>query len=126
MGYIKTANEKARRQGERCTFTGQYDTYSLDRVHIIRRSYSKALIDDPRNIILGSRFFHTVFDDGMCRKQNMDMYTVRHMLEDYPWRMRAILHRMRDLDLYYFRRYCRRRRIPIDDNDNVILTKKSK
>lgn len=124
MGYIKTANEKAKRQGERCEFSGRYDTYSLDRVHIIRRSYSVKLRDDPRNIILGSRFYHTVFDDGMCHKQNGDTYIVRHMLEDFPWRMKAILHRMRDLDLYYFRRYCRRHRIRIDSQDNILLTKK--
>ena len=124
MGYIKLANIKIEKQGSRCTFTGRYDTYSLDRVHIIRRSYSSGLVDDPRNIILGSRFFHTVFDDGMCRKPNGDMYTVRHMLEDFPWRTRAILHRMRTLDLYYFRRYCRRHRIQLDALDNVLLTKK--
>ena len=119
MGYKKIAKKKIDKQGLRCTFTGKY-TMMLDPVHVIRRSHSPLLIDDPRNVIIGNRFYHDIFDNGCTKNHKGDSVTIRHLLEDYPFRVRAILHRMRSLDLYYFRRYCRRYHIKLDDNDNVI------
>lgn len=126
MGYLKHFKRKVSRQGERCTLTGRYDNYSLDPVHIVRRSYATKLKDDVRNIIPGSRFFHTVFDDGKQKNEKGDTYTMGHMLEDHFWRVRAVLHRMRDLDLYYFRRFCRRNRIEYDEDNNIVKPRKRK
>jgi len=122
--YLKHCKKKMERQGERCTLTGRYDSYSLDPVHIIRRSYSQKLKDDPRNIIPGSRFYHTVFDNGRCKTDMGDTYTMKHLLEDHFWRVRAVLHRMRDMDLYYFRRFCRNNRLEYDENDNIVKPKR--
>ena len=111
MGYVKHCKEKVEKQGLRCTFSGMYNCYIIDPVHIIRRSYSKALRDDKRNIIPGDREIHNIFDNGRFAD----------VLRRYPWRCKAILHRMRDMDLYYFRRFCRRNDIEIDQNYCVII-----
>jgi len=113
--YTKACNLKVEKQGERCTFTGRYDSYSLDRVHIIRRSYSKPLINNPRNIIPGSRWIHDIFDN-----RDYSNASVLELVEQYPWRMKAVLYRMRDLDLYYYRRYCKRNNLSLDENDSII------
>ena len=72
---------------------GNHYTGSVDLVHIIRQSYSLALQDDPRNLILGCRKCHTVFDDGRIE----DVMKLKGIT--------PILERMKELDEHYYNRY---------------------
>lgn len=104
LELAKIKKQKSQRIGKRCEFSGAFD-HNIQLVHIIRRSYSEKLKLDPRNIILGSHEFHTMFDDGKGDE----------LLKMFPWRMRAILKRMRDLDPLYFNRYCSHNNINPDE-----------
>jgi hypothetical protein len=91
----KIKKEKSQHIGMRCQFTG-FNEGIIHLVHIIRRSDNKGYKCDPRNLILGSNEFHTMFDDGKCW----------YLLQYFPWRTKAILRRMKSLDEYYFNRFC--------------------
>jgi len=100
---IKTRNvskyKKAliRRVGERCFICGK-NTH-VDLVHIIRRSYSSVLYDSERNMILGCRTCHELFDDGDASQ-----------LLKYK-SFTAILKRMKTLDEFYYNRYVSKRKL---------------
>jgi hypothetical protein len=91
----KIKKEKSQHIGNRCQFTGKYGGL-VQLVHIIRRSDNQGYKCDERNLILGNQEFHTMFDDGKGW----------YLLQYFPWRMKAILRRMKDLDEFYFNRYC--------------------
>jgi hypothetical protein len=95
LELAKIKKKKSQHIGIRCQFSGAYGGI-IQLVHIIRRSDSKELKLDKRNLILGSQEFHTMFDDGKGW----------YLLQYFPWRMKAILRRMRDLDPLYFNRFC--------------------
>ena len=104
LEIAKIKKEKSQHIGNRCEFSGQYSGV-IQLVHIIRRSDSKELKLDKRNMILGCQEHHTMFDDGKGLE----------LLKMFPWRMKAILKRMRDLDPLYFNRYCHHNNINTDE-----------
>ena len=66
-----------------------------DLVHIIRRSYSQELQDDPRNLIIGHRHCHDLFDNNINSAVNLRFF----------W---DVLKRMQELDEQYYLRYISR------------------
>jgi hypothetical protein len=46
-----------------------------------------------------------MFDDGKAKE----------LLEMFPWRTKAILRRMKELDEYYFNRFCGKNNINTDE-----------
>lgn len=86
-----------RRCGERCFICGK--NAQIDLVHIIRRSYSSVLYDNEKNMILGCRTCHELFDDGDARQ----------LLNYKPFS--AILKRMKTLDEFYYNRYVSKRKL---------------
>lgn len=72
---------------------GNHYAGGVDLVHIIRQSYSIPLQDDPRNLILGCRKCHKVFDDGGI-DEVMKLKGIAPILE-----------RMKELDELYYNRY---------------------
>ena len=75
-----------------CMLSNHYASY-VDLVHIIRQSDSIPLQDDPRNLILGCRKCHKVFDDGSI-EEVMKLKGITPILE-----------RMKELDELYYNRY---------------------
>ena len=71
----------------RCFFCGKYgDINSLDQVHIVRRSYCECLTTERKNLILGCRTCHTIFDssdrDEIMKLKNIETVLDRMMLMD--------------------------------------------
>lgn len=75
-----------------CMLNNHY-TSSVDNVHIIRQSYSKALQDDPYNIVLGCRHCHDIFDEAPI-EEVMKLKGITPILE-----------RMKVMDELYYNRY---------------------
>ena len=92
----KIKAKKIAKMGRRCIFCR--NTFNdVDLVHIIRRSYSEALKADERNMVLGCRTCHAIFDDGDASG-----------LLKYPT-FEPILNRMKSLDEPYYNRFKRKR-----------------
>ena len=89
-------SEKIKKLGRICLFCRR-KVGNVDLVHIIRRSYSERLKTDKKNMILGCRECHDVFDNGDARK-----------LEKFPT-FELVLNRMKKLDELYYNRFVRKR-----------------
>jgi ribosomal protein L32 len=73
-----------------CFFCGVHNQrHRLDAVHLIRKSWSIALQDNPKNIVLGCRRCHEVFDDKP---------EIRDMLGN----MGEVKDRVRQMDAQYY------------------------
>lgn len=83
-----------KKAGAKCFFCGETKK-RLDLVHIIRRSYSLELYSDPRNLILGCRECHRIFDDGSSEQ-------IDTLNQD---QLKEVMIRMKALDEQYFNRY---------------------
>lgn len=88
--------DKLRRMGDRCVFSGRYG--ATDPAHIIRQSDSIRLQDNERNIIPALREYHNMFDNGK----------VKELYDMFPWRVRAVIERMKALDYHYAHRFASR------------------
>ena len=102
LAKIKQA--KSKHIGIRCQFSGIHGG-NVQLVHIIRRSDNKGYKCDERNLILGRQEYHQMFDDGKAKE----------LMVLFPWRMKAILKRMKALDEFYFNRFCGHNNINTDD-----------
>ena len=88
--------DKIKKLGRICLFCRR-KVGNVDLVHIIRRSYSERLKTDKKNMILGCRECHDMFDNGDARK-----------LEKFPT-FEFVLNRMKKLDELYYNRFVRKR-----------------
>lgn len=66
-----------------------------DLIHIIRRSYSQELYDNPRNMLFGHRECHSLFDDHVTEASRLPGF----------WN---VLKTMKELDERYYLRYISR------------------
>ena len=92
----KIFREKKERNGNRC-FLSKSDVM-LTPAHIVRQSYSIALQDDARNIIPLNQYVHHLFDNGGFKE----------LMMIYPWKCKAIIDRMYNLDPLYANRFLRK------------------
>ena len=88
--------DKKERNGSRCFISKR--NYMLTPAHLIRQSYSLKLQDDERNIIPLNLEIHDMFDNGRLKE----------LYEKYPYKVKAIVDRMFDLDFYYTQRFLSR------------------
>lgn len=92
----KEKRRKISKMGNRCIFCRKHVAH-VDLVHIIRRSYSEALKINKRNMVLGCRTCHDMFDNGDALR--LSKYTT----------FEPLLNRMKSLDEYYYNRFKRKR-----------------
>lgn len=97
----KIKKEKIMRMGNRCILSNIYKL--TEQAHIIRRDDRRYKLN-PRNLVLMHPMYHFMFDNGKGHE----------LLRLFPWRMKAILKRMKSLDELYFNRYCGHNGISID------------
>jgi 5-methylcytosine-specific restriction endonuclease McrA len=101
LADTRLLNEKKKklvREYGQCFFCGKRNI-NLTLLHFIRRSYSRALATDDRNLTLGCLRCHTTYDDGFGKKleelPNIDkaIAIVREMDEFYANRIEERINR---------------------------------